>query len=382
MEKSYSRAITIAGLCHNLGNGPFSHAFDQFVSENLNMPEWKSTDATMMLIDSIIDTKGIDIESEEVNLIKDLIIGENRLTSMFSNNHTPNWIFQILNNKTNAVDVDKFEFITRDTYKLGVPNQSFDHDILLSTARVIDDNICYRDKDAFSLYQLFQCRYRLFKEFYLHRVIKGIDLMIKDMFAEANSVYDFKSCLNDPETYIHLNDSILGEIHYTDNPDLEKAKKIVSRIYYRDLYKYVGEYTSASSKISEKFRYMTADDLVNFSSSEENPLRVEDIRIMKYSLDCCKGEEDPISFVKFYDKLGSDVKHLARQDVSLLISNNFNETIVRVYVTDQSKLKAAKSAFIKFCNEKTGETPHPYEKSQSRMSKSPIKFPKKLFQDN
>jgi hypothetical protein len=63
-----------------------------------------------------------------------------------------------------------------------------------------------------------------------------------------------------------------------------------------------------------------------------------------------------------------------------MISNNFSEIIIRVYVKDSSKLKAAKNAFLKFCNEKAGETPHLYEKDLSnRYNKSAIKSARKLF---
>jgi deoxynucleoside triphosphate triphosphohydrolase SAMHD1 len=391
------QSVTIAGLCHNLGHGPFAYSFTDFVRDNLNISNWNHSTQSNLILDDIIDNNSIDISKEQINLIKDLIFGingqnYNSNTDLCKNNFSfastikyPNWLFQILHNKTNSVDVDKFDFITRDTYKLGVQNQSIDYDILLNNTRIIDDNICYREKDAFSLYELFQCRYRLFKEFYLHRVSKGVDLMIKDIFAEADRVYNFKSYLEDPKLFVELKDSILTEIQYSDDSELDEAKAIIKRIYRRDLYKFVGEYIcNSSSNSKEKFLFMKEEDIINSSNGNHGYLERNDIKIMKYNLNFGKGEEDPVSYVKFYDNKTYPYKSkkLEKTEISHMISNDNSEIIIRVYVKDSSKLKAAKDAFIKFCNEKAGESPNFYEKDSNRYAKSALKSGKKLFTKN
>jgi len=49
------------------------------------------------------------------------------------------WMFDIINNKRNSIDVDKFDYITRDTYMMNLSYGSFDHQILLKDARVIEN---------------------------------------------------------------------------------------------------------------------------------------------------------------------------------------------------------------------------------------------------
>jgi len=48
-------------------------------------------------------------------------------------------MFDIINNKRNSIDVDKFDYITRDTYMMNLSYGSFDHQILLKDARVIEN---------------------------------------------------------------------------------------------------------------------------------------------------------------------------------------------------------------------------------------------------
>jgi HD superfamily phosphohydrolase len=364
-----SKGIVVAGLCHNMGHGPFSYPFTDFVHDKLGIKEWGESDATLMLLDDLIDKNSIDISNEQTNFIKDVIVGSKKYSSSI-----PNWSLEILNNKLNGLDVDKLDFIRRDSYKLGIFNQSIDGEILFRNAKIINDSICYRYKDALTIYELFLCRYRLFREFYLHRVAKGIDLMIKDVFTEVNEVYDFKSSLYDPAKYIKLNDSILNEIFYSKKDKLQRAKNIIKRIYTRDLYKFVGEKSChPSSNNYHKFINLREDDILNCSDSREEKLYPGDIKIMKYKLDFCKGEEDPVNYVKFYRKRKNEIEifNLDKNEISLLVPNNFLEYIIRVYVTSSDKLNAAKKAFIKFC-EINGDVPHQYEK------KSACKFEKMM----
>jgi len=65
------------------------------------------------------------------------------------------WIFDVINNKRNSIDVDKFDYIMRDTKMMDLSYGSFDPGILLKNARVIEDQLCYPDKNAFEVIKLF-----------------------------------------------------------------------------------------------------------------------------------------------------------------------------------------------------------------------------------
>ncbi len=130
------QSVTIAGLCHNLGHGPFSFSFTHFVRDNLHIDNWDHSEQSTLILEDLIDNNNIDIAKEQRNFIYDLITGKkNKTLNGFLNTNSghwnmPNWLFQIVNNQTNSVDLDKFDFINRDTYKLGVNNQSIDYEIL------------------------------------------------------------------------------------------------------------------------------------------------------------------------------------------------------------------------------------------------------------
>jgi len=41
------------------------------------------------------------------------------------------WEFQIISNKINGIDVDKFDYFRRDAFYLGAKNIYVDHDLLM-----------------------------------------------------------------------------------------------------------------------------------------------------------------------------------------------------------------------------------------------------------
>jgi HD superfamily phosphohydrolase len=56
------------------------------------------------------------------------------------------WIFQIVANKEVAIDVDRFDYIQRDSFHIGLTDTNVDYRNLIKEVRVIGDYICYPAK--------------------------------------------------------------------------------------------------------------------------------------------------------------------------------------------------------------------------------------------
>ena len=89
--------IEIAGLCHDLGHGPFSHLFDNFLEEvfpdnKLNKHEERSC----LLLELIIKKYNLKISDFNLSEIKSMINPDNNKKHYFK--------YQIISNKINGID--------------------------------------------------------------------------------------------------------------------------------------------------------------------------------------------------------------------------------------------------------------------------------------
>lgn len=332
------KCVKLAGLCHDLGHGPFSHVFDNEIVPRL-MPDskWCHEDASENMLDFIVkEYPDIDISPQELRLIKDLIHGKPR--SVYSSSGK-SYLFDIVANKRNSIDVDKYDYIQRDCYNVGIKS-SLDTKRLMKFTRVIDNQICYDHKEAFSIYELFHTRYSLFKRVYSHRVSKAIEYMLTDVFIKANDVLKINSVINDMSKYQYFNDCVLSEIERSDSPTLKESRDILYRLRRRDLYAYVdalivpyelrkivkerftasnlykecqdlpwSECSSRKSSISKS--YSDSEELLFNEDKEklhENELVREDEIIIEFlHLGYAMKDQNPVDNVRFYNSKTSDM---------------------------------------------------------------------------
>ena len=147
------KCVRLAGLCHDLGHGPFSHVFDgEFIKRVKPDLDWSHEDASLMMFEDLINSNGInDVSTSDISFIKQLIVGS---TNPYNERA---FLFDIVANKRNSIDVDKFDYLARDCLNVGIKN-SYDSSRLMKFCRVIDNQICYNKNDAFNVYHLFQTR--------------------------------------------------------------------------------------------------------------------------------------------------------------------------------------------------------------------------------
>jgi HD superfamily phosphohydrolase len=233
--------------------------------------------------------------------------------------------------------------MARDTRKIGVPTQSYDFTVLTNNARVINNHICFSSNVSFSVIELFQIRYKLYKQYYFSREIKATDCMMMDIFSEANDYYNFKEYITNPSKYLELKDNILEEIQHSKEKELEKARSLVRRISEnRDLYVFVGETIifdkEKAEKINEEFFY------------EITGLDHNMICLFKGKPSSKVNSSSVSLFEKNKAQNSYQVKSMNQDEITHIIPFNFIEYIIRVYCKDKKYLESSKTAFKKFCS--------------------------------
>lgn len=305
------RNIKMAGLYHDVGHGPFSHVFDNHVLNRLcpnnryKEHEIRSCNIIEQTCNQLFDSgtfNGYDIDT-----IKQSIHPQHEI------HHYKN---QIVANKINSIDVDKFDYLKRDPYYIGF-TYAFDYTRLSNKVKIINDQIHYHEDVVDDLFDMYYTRYKLHREIYNHKTVKSIELMVGDILLLANNEYNFPSILDQRE-FLTLDDTILTRIKYNSEKTLDKCRQLMNRIDTRDLYKQI--YKSNTKSIDE------VKDII-LDKHKDN--REGDFHFVKMNFNLCNGEQSPIDNIPFYNKKGV----IQRGDMYIrkLIPDICNETVIHVY---------------------------------------------------
>ena len=282
--------VKVAGLIHDLGHVSFSHFFDHhFLSEKLPNSKFRHHEyRSCKLFEYIVKKYNIGLLDEEIRIIK----------RMIDPDINDSFLYQIVCNKINGLDCDKFDYIVRDTYNIGLA-YSFDVMRLIDQARVIENKICFPSKCSFDISDLYYTRYKLHKQIYTHSAVRAIEYMVLDIIRMLDSKLNLVEKILDVGRMYEITDNILDMCYLFDD---KKCIKLLERIRVRDLYKIAFEGNSFDKKL-------------------------DGVIIDKIKLNYSMNDKNPLNFVYLYE----DYK-IVNNNFLFLKPDKFEEDIIRVYV--------------------------------------------------
>eukprot|EP00767_Chilomastix_cuspidata_P002341 gnl/Chilomastix_cuspidata/2468.p1 GENE.gnl/Chilomastix_cuspidata/2468~~gnl/Chilomastix_cuspidata/2468.p1 ORF type:complete len:518 (+),score=177.34 gnl/Chilomastix_cuspidata/2468:398-1951(+) len=331
--------VQMAGLIHDLGHGPFSHIFDNYVAPTVFKSPYSHEEQGCRVFDHLLERNGLDFDSEHVARIKSYVLGE----PSFSYRDEPRvrFLFDIVSNKRNGIDVDRFDYLMRDAraVNFGLPCH---FNRIISLSRVIDGQICFHEKEAYSLFELHASRYRMFREVYCHNASTAIELMVTDALVAAAEWLKLSLFPHDMEFFCAQSDSILERIECARDElrdaGVVKAQKIIRRIRTRRLYCMV---RSCRLKVPregrESWLHGASGPEIRERMVRTKPgLRAKDFRVVR-TLFGIGGSRNPLEGVRFFGKDEHSSRELQPYEVSYLFPSYTREIFIRVYAVTCNK---------------------------------------------
>lgn len=269
------KCITVGALIHDIGHGPYSHLFDEIVS---NDHEYRSIE----LLKHMNQKYGLDFNSGELKKIEDII---NPPQSLAEKNDKK-YIYQIVSNKT-GIDIDRFDYIMRDIKMTGL-NYGIEYERIMNNTFIKDGKLIYSEKVKTSIEEFFRIRFIMHKEVYNHRTVRSIEYMMKEFITQIGYEIDLSQIIdeNQWDKFIQLTDSIINIFphRWLLRPDLENEwggggrwaniQMIIKNIKIRNIYKCIGELiTNYEPEIKEQSNDNVIIDIVKLSyyGKEECP---------------------------------------------------------------------------------------------------------------
>jgi len=167
--------VRLAGLLHDVGHGPFSHVSEMVLERYSEMDGNAESLHEIIAADIILnwpEFDGIPSFSKEMRTEVAAIISGER----------DDYLSKII---SGPIDVDKLDYLMRDSYFAGVKYGMFDLPKVVESMVKIDDGLGIKEEGVFAVEQMLLASYHMREQVYRHRVRRITDAMLVEGLSRA-----------------------------------------------------------------------------------------------------------------------------------------------------------------------------------------------------
>ncbi|MBN8554933.1 MAG: HD domain-containing protein [Deltaproteobacteria bacterium] len=297
-RESFRFILRMGALLHDSGHGPLSHAIEQAmplkkdVVGHSEFPDQQASheDYTeAILLKSSLTEKLQKVFSKQMpQKVAALIRCENSNPEFFKAGKSNLNIFPLLSALISGeLDVDRMDYMVRDSLYCGIPYGHFDRDWILSNLTFLEkDSSVFLALDARAMYafeDFLLSRYHLYLMVYLHHKSVIYDEMLFQFLKSSASDTRLPSSVED---YLQVDDYWLrSRLRQTQNP---WAKRIIEQKPYKMLLEIHSEQNEEAKTYADDLERKLKDANINYFRSSSTGL------LSRYAQAGAKVQSNPI----------------------------------------------------------------------------------------
>uniref|UniRef100_A0A0M3IHI5 HD domain-containing protein n=1 Tax=Ascaris lumbricoides TaxID=6252 RepID=A0A0M3IHI5_ASCLU len=293
--------VSIAGLCHDLGHGPLSHVFDGpfMLAANPDARwrvwSWKLSiliegafcvieefwlqheKGSVLMFDRICKYDFVQkalleyLDEDDFIFIRELIdppierFTEEGKWKYRGRPLEKSFLYDIVSNSIDSVDVDKFDYLLRDSHHaaIAIPFNQNSVMRLMDWMRPLDvieqfpngrtlkySRICFAIKVTDDVDSVGQSRYMLHEKLYSHHTVRAYEYMILQALISADPylqfegddhrLYQLSRTYENLGAFLKTDDSIIQMVENSSLDELKSARRILRDLSFRILPKLIG----------------------------------------------------------------------------------------------------------------------------------------------
>ena len=160
-----AKAATIAILLHDIGHGPFSHALEHSIVNDVNHEH-----ISQLLMNKL---------NEEFN-------GELTLAiKIFQNKYSKKFLHQLVSSQ---LDMDRLDYLKRDSFFTGVSEGVISSDRIIKMLNVVNDHLAIELKGIYSVEKFIIARRLMYWQVYLHKTVLSAETLLVNILKRAKQL--------------------------------------------------------------------------------------------------------------------------------------------------------------------------------------------------
>ena len=198
ISKDEENGLLVAILLHDIGHGPFSHAMEHSIVEDVNH------EAISLLF---------------MNKLNDEFGGKLSLAiQIFKGDYHRKFMLQLISSQ---LDMDRMDYLKRDSFYSGVAEGNISSDRLIQMMTVVNDQLVIEEKGIYSVENFLMARRLMYWQVYFHKTSLVAELILTKVLKRAKELIQKGIVVNCSEPLLYfLNNKI--DLDSFDNYTLEK----------------------------------------------------------------------------------------------------------------------------------------------------------------
>jgi hypothetical protein len=312
-------ALLVAILLHDIGHGPFSHAMEHSIVENINH------EAISLLF---------------MNKLNEEFDGKLSLAiQIFKGDYHRKFMLQLISSQ---LDMDRMDYLKRDSFYSGVAEGNISSDRLIQMMTVVDDQLVIEEKGIYSVEKFLMARRLMYWQVYFHKTSLAAELILTKVLKRAKELTQKGIELNCSEPLLYfMNNKI--ELASFDNNTLEKFANLDDFDIIIALKSWINNDDFILSNLS---KMIINRDLLKIKLNSEKFSKAD---LETLQLDFSKNNQISIqdsNYFIFKGKIKNQAYSIQAEPIRILKKDNTVEDVVEA--SDQLNLKSISKEVTKY----------------------------------
>jgi len=157
--------LLCAILLHDIGHGPFSHAMEHSIVEDINHEH-----ISLIFMETLNDK----FNGSLTTAIK-----------IFKKEHPKKFLNQLVSSQ---LDIDRLDYLKRDSFYTGVAEGNINAERLITMLNVVDDELVVEEKGIYSVEKFLMARRFMYWQVYLHKTSLAAEQLLIRIFKRAKEL--------------------------------------------------------------------------------------------------------------------------------------------------------------------------------------------------